>query len=76
MEMQKWRDARARAESAATALREALTRLGLPEKTLRSIAPVVGTDGQAYVQVGRNLLNSTRSEEIAEAVRLCATKEP
>ncbi|MFD9720012.1 hypothetical protein [Streptomyces sp. NPDC059076] len=69
VEMQTWRPAWEQAESAATALREALTRLGLSERLLRSIAPVVGKDGQAYVRVGRALLDSTRSEEIAEGIR-------
>ncbi|MCM2387717.1 hypothetical protein [Streptomyces albipurpureus] len=69
MEMQTWRDARARAEASASALRAALLQLGLPERALRSIGPVVSPDGQAYVRVGRDLLDSGRGEEIAEAVR-------
>lgn len=70
MEMQTWRDARARAESAAIALQEALTQLGLPERALRSIAPVVTADGKAHVRVGRDLLDAIRGEEIAEAIRI------
>ncbi|MCM2387782.1 hypothetical protein [Streptomyces albipurpureus] len=72
MEMRTWRDARARAEEAAAALHTALTQLGLPERALRSIGPVVTPDGQAYVRVGRDLLDSVRGEEIAEAVRIRA----
>ncbi|MFD9716700.1 hypothetical protein [Streptomyces sp. NPDC059076] len=72
MEMNTWRDARGRAEAAAEALREALVELGLPERALRSIVPVVGTDGIAYVKVGRGLRGSAQAEEVAEAIRRVA----
>ncbi|MCM2386831.1 hypothetical protein [Streptomyces albipurpureus] len=68
--MQTWRDARARAESAATALQEALTQLGLPERAVGLIRPVVGPDGQAYVRVGLGLLESMAAESVAEGIRI------
>ncbi|MEU0986831.1 hypothetical protein, partial [Streptomyces sp. NPDC005953] len=70
VEMQTWRDARARADSAATALQQSLRQLGLPERAVRSIRPVVTHDGLPHVQVGR--LAADAVEQLAEAIRLSA----
>jgi len=66
MDMRTWRDSSTRADSAATALREALAALGLPESTWGSIRPRVVGSGAAYVHVG--MVRADAVEQIAQAL--------
>lgn len=66
MDMETWRDSHTRADTVAEALQAALGALGLSERALRSIRPVVTRSGGAYVELGR--LPVDVGEQIAEAL--------
>ncbi|MGW4034348.1 hypothetical protein ACWEFL_34495 [Streptomyces sp. NPDC004838] len=70
MDMQVWRDARARAEAAAEAIRNALAGLELPERDWGSIRPVVSVSGRSYVHVG--VVRADAVERVADALRAAA----
>ncbi|SER05133.1 hypothetical protein SAMN04487983_1010215 [Streptomyces sp. yr375] len=75
MEMRTWRESRRRADDAATALREALAGLDLPESQsrrslLRHLRPVVTHTGTPFVHVG--MVRAEHVERIAEALRVAA----
>jgi hypothetical protein len=67
MDMQTYRDGRKRAEDAADALRQALVALGLPERVLGSIRPMVTHRGSPYVHLG--MIRADAVAQIAEAMR-------
>lgn len=66
MDMRTWKESRARAETAVSALQTALAEIGLPERALRSIRPVVTRSGGAYVELG--MLRPDIVEQIAKAL--------
>ncbi|MCP3820496.1 hypothetical protein NLX86_21080 [Streptomyces sp. A3M-1-3] len=70
MDMQTWRDGRARAEDATKALREALAALGVPERVQEHLRPMVTRTGRPYVHVGT--VRADHIEQIAEALRIAA----
>lgn len=67
MDMQTYRDSRARATDAAEAIRAALALLGIPEHVWSSIRPMVTHRGGAYVHLG--MLRAEAVERMAEAIR-------
>ncbi len=67
MDMQTWRDSRARAAEATEALRAALAALGTPESVWGSVRPVVTHKGAAYVHVG--MVRADVAEQMAKALR-------
>ncbi|GLF94995.1 hypothetical protein [Streptomyces yaizuensis] len=67
MEMQTWRESRARAESAARSLRRALAVAGFGEDVWRPIGPKVSRFGDARVEIG--CLPADVVERMAAALR-------
>ncbi len=70
MDMRTWRSSRGRADDVTTALREALAALGLPERALQHLRPVVTHSGMSFVHVG--MLRAEHVEQIAEALLIGA----
>lgn len=68
MEMQTWRDSRAKATEAAESLRAALAALGIPESAWSSVRPVVTHSGGAYVHLG--MIRADAVEQIAATLRV------
>ncbi|GAA4942252.1 hypothetical protein GCM10023238_05120 [Streptomyces heliomycini] len=66
MDMQTWRDSRARAVEATEALRAALAALGAPESVWGAVRPVVTHKGTAYVHVG--MVRADVAEKMTEAM--------
>ncbi|GAA2228381.1 hypothetical protein GCM10010232_12990 [Streptomyces amakusaensis] len=74
MEMQTWRDSRAKATDASEAIRAALAALGVPESAWSGIRPTVTYNGDAYVHLG--ILPAHAVEQITEALRLPSSPRP
>ncbi|MDQ0793736.1 hypothetical protein QFZ58_002224 [Streptomyces sp. B1I3] len=66
MDMQTWRDARARAVDASDGLQTALAAVGVPESARSTVRPVVTHKGVPYVHVG--MVRAEVAEQIAEAM--------
>ncbi|MGX9873345.1 hypothetical protein ACWIG2_08180 [Streptomyces cellulosae] len=66
MDMQTWRDSRAKAVEAAEALRAALAALGAPESVWGTVRPVVTHKGTGYVHLG--MVRADVAEQMAEAM--------
>ncbi|WP_405977725.1 hypothetical protein [Streptomyces sp. NBC_00158] len=71
MEMQTWRNGRAKATDASEAIRAALASLGVPESAWSGIRPTVTYNGLPYVHLG--MLPADVVEQIAEAMRVTET---
>lgn len=71
MEMQTWRDGRAKATDATEAIRAALASLGLPESAWGGVRPTVTFNGLPYVHLG--MLPADVVEQMAEAMRVTRT---
>ncbi|MFJ9348960.1 hypothetical protein [Streptomyces sp. NPDC101237] len=67
MDMQTWRDSRAKATQATEALRAALAALGAPESVWGSVRPMVTHKGTAYVHVG--MVRADVVEQMAKAMK-------
>ncbi|MEU0006888.1 hypothetical protein ABZ079_22075 [Streptomyces sp. NPDC006314] len=67
MDMQTYREGRARATDAAEAIRAALASLGIPESVWGTIRPVVTHRGSPYVHLG--MVRVEAAEKMAEAMR-------
>ncbi|MFI1835967.1 hypothetical protein [Streptomyces olivaceoviridis] len=67
MEMQTYRDGRARATDASEAIRAALASLGIPESVWGSIRPLVTHRGSPYVHLG--MIRADMVEKIAAAIQ-------
>lgn len=61
-----WRESYAAALNASNELRAALARLGLPERSYRSIRPATTSTGRPYVYLG--ILNAEAVEAITAAL--------
>ncbi|GAA4909173.1 hypothetical protein GCM10023237_31270 [Streptomyces coeruleoprunus] len=66
MPMEEWRETWAYAEEMTEALREALSALGIPRTSYRSIRPVITHRGQMYVAVG--MLRADAAAVLANAL--------
>ncbi|HBF80117.1 MAG TPA: hypothetical protein DD420_09360 [Streptomyces sp.] len=71
MDMQTWRDGRARATDAAESIRAALAALGVPESAWGGVRPMVTQTGRPYVDLGT--LRADVVEQVAEALRGATT---
>lgn len=71
MDMQTWREARAKAVDATEALRTALATLGVPESVWSTVRPVVTHKGVPYVHVG--MLRAEVAEQITKAMKTPAS---
>lgn len=68
MDMQTYRDSRAKAADAAEAIRSALGDLGFPESVWRGIRPLVTHRGSPYVHLG--MVRADVAERMAEAMQV------
>ncbi|GAA3149157.1 hypothetical protein GCM10010521_40730 [Streptomyces rameus] len=67
MDMQTYRDSRARAADASEAIRAAMASLGIPESVWGTIRPVVTHRGSPYVHLG--IVRADMVERMAKAMR-------
>ncbi|MFF1657760.1 hypothetical protein [Streptomyces sp. NPDC058255] len=67
VDVQTYRDSRAKATDASEAVRKAMASLGIPESIWGTIRPVVTHKGSSYVHLG--VVRADAAKTMAEAMR-------